>query len=305
VSENNFVPRVTLDYMLTEDAMIYTSAAKGIKPPTYITNDFSDPLLARVGSETLWTYEVGTKTQWADGRVTLNGAFFYNDYKDQQQRVQFPGLPLGSGANPRAGVVNAANVNVYGVEIDASWAPTDNLFFSASYAYTDGEYDDFVLEEVQNQSGAVLGDDDFASVSISSQAKSGSKNGDFTGNDTPGNPDHALSLLGKYQRTLTGDTDWYTQATATYQGERWADIANLVELEDYWLVNAQVGLEAERWNVAVYAENLLDDDTIQFAQEFIDFQQGFQLDTFSFPVAYWAYLPQPRTVGIRFQYRTP
>ena len=53
MSENNFVPRVTLDYMLTEDAMIYTSAAKGIKPPTYITNDFSDPLLARVGSETL------------------------------------------------------------------------------------------------------------------------------------------------------------------------------------------------------------------------------------------------------------
>jgi outer membrane receptor protein involved in Fe transport len=90
VSDKNFVPRASLEYTLSDDALVYVSAAKGIKPPTYNTNDFNEPEKARVKKETLWTYEIGAKTQWNDGRITVNGAIFYNDYKDQQTRIQFP-----------------------------------------------------------------------------------------------------------------------------------------------------------------------------------------------------------------------
>jgi outer membrane receptor protein involved in Fe transport len=292
LDDTNFVPRATLDWFVNDNVMLYGSIAKGIKPPSYNTTDLSDPALARVKKEELWTYEVGAKTQSEDGELTLNGALFYNDYKDQQVRIAFDGL--NPGDLPRGGATNAGKTTVWGIEVDATWMPTDNLLFNASWAFTDGEYDDFVLADVQ-----VAG----TPVSISNQAKSASKDGDFSGNSTPGNPGHALSLLGKYQAQLSGDMEWFVQGTAQYQDKRWADVANLVELDSYWRASAQIGLEQENWSVSLYAENLFDDDTVEYAQEFIDFQQGFQLTTFSFPVAYYAYLPQPRTVGIKFMYR--
>ena len=100
--------------------------------------------------------------------------------------------------------------------------------------------------------------------------------------------------------------------TQEWQGERFADNANLVTLDDYWLVNGQLGLESDRWALSFFVDNLLDDDTVRYAQEFIDQGQGFQSlnpangapTTFTFPVGYFAYLPQPRTVGVRFSYGT-
>jgi hypothetical protein len=182
---------------------------------------------------------------------------------------------------------------------------------NASYAYTDGEFDDLNLTRIQAQTGAP--------VSRTEIVKSGNLSADYSGNDTPGNPEHAASFLARYQRPINSDFDWYVQGTANYQGERWADVANLVELDSYWLANFQVGIERENLFVALYVDNAFDDDTIRYAQEFIDQSQGFQgseppaisgvpqngvTETFTYPVGYFAYLPQPRTVGIRFSVGT-
>ncbi|MDP6436099.1 MAG: TonB-dependent receptor [Gammaproteobacteria bacterium] len=288
--DTNFVPRASLDWFVTDDVMLYTSIAKGIKPPTYNTTNMVDPETSKVKKEKLTTYEVGMKSTLDEGRVILNGAIFFNDYEDQQVLVQFPGVPL-----PRSGTANAGETEVWGLELDTTWRPDENWTFNASYAYIDGEYKDFVLADAQAPGVPVSG---------SNQAKAASKDGDFSGNQTVGVPEHAFAFLGRYQAPIFGDTDWYTQLTASWQDERWADVSNLAQLDSYWMVNGQVGLESEDWFLSLYVENLRDDDTIIFAQEFIDQQQGFQLgSTVTFPVAYYAYLPQPRTVGFKFQYK--
>jgi outer membrane receptor protein involved in Fe transport len=292
VSDTNFTPRVSLDFVPADQLLLYGSVAKGIKPPTFNTTDLVSAQVNSVGTETLWTYELGAKSTLRDGTLLLNGAVFYNDYKDQQTRVQFP--PRAGGGIPTSGAVNAGTVTVWGVEIDATWLPTDRWSVSASYAYTNGEFDDFVLAEAQAPTGVNL--------SRSEIARAGNLQADFTGNDTPGNPEHAASLLARYQAPVYGNTDWYAQGSATYQGKRWADAANLVELESYFLVNGQIGLQQDNWFVSVFVENMFDDDTVRYAQQFIDQGQGFQTNTLSFPGGYFAYLPQPRTTGVRFSY---
>ena len=300
VSDTNFLPRVTLEYLPSDRLMLYGSVANGIKPPTFNTTDLVDPSIAAVQKEDLWTYELGAKNTLSDGKLLVNGAVYYNDYTDQQTRVQFP---APGGGVPRSGTVNAGKVTIWGAEVDVSWLPTERWLLNASFAYTNGEIDDLVLAEVQNPA---------APLSRTEIVKSGNLRGDFSGNDTPGTPEVAGSLLGRYTAPLTPDVGWYAQTLITYQGERFADNANLVTLDDYWLVNGQLGLESERWAMSFFVDNLFDDDTIRYAQEFIDQGQGFQSlnpangapTTFTFPVGYFAYLPQPRTVGVRFSYGT-
>ncbi len=292
VDDTNFVPRATLDWQFQENIFFYGSVAKGIKPPTYNTTDIFDPEIQRVGREKLWTYEVGAKTQWLDRQLTVNTALYYNDYKDQQTRVQFP-APAG-GFLPVSGTANAGDVDIWGFELDSSWQITDHWNAGFNYAFSQGEYDDFNLVEVSP-----------ARPSNSEFVKAGNLEADFSGNDTPGIPDHAFNLFGQYTNNLTADIEWYARANWQWQDERWADTANLVKLESYSLVNGQLGIQTDQWFASFYVENAFDDDTVRFAQEFIDQTEGIRGDLgFAFPVGYYAYLPQPRTFGVRFQYRT-
>jgi outer membrane receptor protein involved in Fe transport len=292
IDDTNFVPRASLDWFTSDNVMLYGSIAKGIKPPTFNTTDLVDPSITKVKKEELWTYEIGAKTAWADQTVIVNGAIFYNDYTDQQVLVQF--APLPGQFIPRSGSANAGEVTVWGVELDTTWIPNENWLFNLSYAFTDGEFDRFNLS-----------DDPNTTVSSGNQLKAGNFEGDFSGNDTPGSPRNSLAFFGKYQHAMTSQLDWYIQTTVVYQDERWADVANLVRLDDYTIVNAQIGIEQDNWFVSLYAENLFDNDTVQYAQEFIDQQKGLQgANGNTFPVAYYAYLPKERLIGVRVMYRT-
>ncbi len=296
VDDTNFVPRLSVDYSISDASLIYASVSNGIKPPTFNVTDLIDPNINRVDKETLWAYELGAKTSWFDNSLLINGAVYFNDYEDQQVLVQFQAA--APGGIPRSGTVNASTVEIWGTELEVLWRPTENLVLSASYAYTDGEFKNFNLAQIQGAANP---------VSSSNQVKSGNADADFSGKSLAGIPEHALALLGRYERSLSASRgiDWFAQLSGQYQGERYADIANLVTLDNYWLANLQTGISTENWTLLAYAENLFDDETIRYAQEFIDQQEGFVFGSgFAYPVAYFAYLPQPRTVGLRLVFRT-
>ena len=298
VDDTNFVPRFTLDYSLSESALAYASVSNGIKPPTYNVTDLTDPDINQVDKEDLWTYELGAKTAWFDSRLTVNGAVFYNDYQDQQVLVQFSPPPGAFIPIPRSGTVNAADVEIWGAELDVLWRPDEFWTLSASYAYTEGDYDDFNLAEIQGPNNP---------ISTSNQVKAGNEDADFSGNDIAGIPDHALAFLARYDRSAPCGDDliWFAPGPGNSLGERYADVANLVTLESYWLANLQLGIGNDTWTVVGYVENLFDDDTIRFAQEFIDQEKGFTaFSGFAYPVAYYAYLPQPQTIGLRLIFQT-
>ena len=71
--------RVALDYRITDDLMLYTSFATGYKGGGVNPRPFFAMQIATFGEEEIETTEIGVKTQFANGRVRLNAAYFQND----------------------------------------------------------------------------------------------------------------------------------------------------------------------------------------------------------------------------------
>ena len=86
--------------------------------------------------ETQDSFEVGVKTDLLDGRVRVNAAVFYTTIDDMQREV--------NQADPFAGVVqvikNTADADIWGFEIDGTFALGSNTVLTASLGWVDPSY---------------------------------------------------------------------------------------------------------------------------------------------------------------------
>ena len=104
------------------------------------------------------TFEVGLKSEFADGRARLNVAVFRNEIKDMQRELNIPDPDV----IVLQATINAGDVTITGVEADFVWLPIDNLSLYASAGFQDGEYDriDPFVDQISAALGApVLGPD--------------------------------------------------------------------------------------------------------------------------------------------------
>ena len=77
---------------------------------------------------------------------------------------------------------------------------------------------------------------------------------------------------------------------------------NTAYLGEKWNVDLQAGIQADAWSIMLYANNLLDDDVPTWAQIANDLHDGMYGGAQGGQPrddVILAYLPQPRTVGIR------
>lgn len=86
-SFQDFSPAGTISIKPTRDILVYGTVAKGFRSGGI--NDVIDPNLLNFGvfgfdAETLWSYEVGVKSEWFDRRLLLNLSGFISDYKNLQ-----------------------------------------------------------------------------------------------------------------------------------------------------------------------------------------------------------------------------
>jgi outer membrane receptor protein involved in Fe transport len=130
--------RLTVDWKpdlaFTDETMVYASYAHGYKagganPPGFVRAYYADRVTAvqnaaesetrpkTFAAEFVDAYEVGSKNTFADGRVTMNLAAFYYDYKDYQI----------SEIVDRSAFNRNFDATVWGVELEADWRPLENL----------------------------------------------------------------------------------------------------------------------------------------------------------------------------------
>jgi len=295
-SSSTFNPRAALDYRLTDDVMLYGSVAKGTKPAGFGTAQFATPQNARIDQEKLWAYELGAKTGWFEGKLLANAALFFNQYEDKQVGVTVTDPNTGW---PAAGIVNAAESQAKGIEVDLLWRPIEPLSLGLGYAYTDAEWTDFNYTDIRASSGGVNEKD---------MAICGNAEGNCEDAYVAGIPENALLLTANWTAPLTGNLQWFVNAGAQYQDKRALfDRVNTAFVDAYWNVDAQLGLEvAESWTVEVYATNLFDDDTVRWAQGYQDFRDGMYGGSNGGEPrdeTVFAFLPPPRIVGLRATYR--
>jgi iron complex outermembrane recepter protein len=117
-SQNGTNPKVSLAYQLNPAAMFYASASKGFRAGgAQASLPFcSEPSLpvsdiTQLKSDTLWTYEAGTKLQLQDPEILLTAAAFHIDWKNIQQQVA---LPCGSYFD-----INGDEAKINGGELEA------------------------------------------------------------------------------------------------------------------------------------------------------------------------------------------
>lgn len=126
--------RAVLDYRFSEDILAYISYNRGFKSGLY---NISFALNPPVDPEIVDAYEAGLKTELFDNRLRLNFAAFHYDYEGVQLRQtvsQFPG---------RFFLLNAADAEVEGLEIDFVGVPTANLTIRGGISLLDATYTSF------------------------------------------------------------------------------------------------------------------------------------------------------------------
>ncbi len=289
-------PRLAVDYRFTEDVMFYGSVAKGTKPAGFGTAQFAMPQNTRIGKETLWGYELGAKTQWFDNMLQANVALYFNDYDDRQVGVTVRD-PVSGWAS--AGVVNAGSAETKGFEVDLTWRPIDPLTLSAAYSYTDAEFTNFDFTEIRGQSAGELRAKD--------QAICQSATGDCSGAEVAGVPENSATFLANYTAPLTGDIEWFVNSIAVYTDERALyDRVQTAYTDDLWVVDAQIGLQTDNWNVQFYVDNVFDDDTTRWGQGYQDFKDGMYGGSAGGEPrdeTIMGFLPPPRVFGFRANWR--
>ncbi|MDX2225298.1 MAG: TonB-dependent receptor, partial [Rhodospirillaceae bacterium] len=144
-----FSPRLSADYKLSDDVFIYASAAKGIRSGGFnATISPNAPQDALFDEEKNWTYELGAKTTWLDGRLVANGAVYYSDVSGLQV--------IAPSSDPSFTILRTANAGagrIAGFEIDLNTAFTDNFNAGAGYSYSDSQFDDGTLDRQARNCG--------------------------------------------------------------------------------------------------------------------------------------------------------
>jgi iron complex outermembrane recepter protein len=119
--------KINLTWQVDADRMVYLTYSTGFRPGGNNRRVGVNPY----SPDTLDNFEFGWKTSWFDRLLRINGALYYERWKN----LQFALILSGSGGITN--IYNAGDARVYGAEMDIQLHPARGLSFTASGAYND------------------------------------------------------------------------------------------------------------------------------------------------------------------------
>jgi iron complex outermembrane receptor protein len=133
---------VGLDYQVLDapdqSMMIYAKVSKGFRSGGQNLNNVS--VENSFNEETVYSYEAGIKSDWLDRRLRLNFAFYLQDYQD----LLLTAVVADAQGNLTTKFSNVADATIQGFEFEMVANPVDNFTLSATAAWTDPKYDEFL-----------------------------------------------------------------------------------------------------------------------------------------------------------------
>lgn len=87
-------PKAEVAWQVTEAQLWYASASRGVRPGGVNTSNLAAKGCGQdygpYQPDSLWSYELGTKTRWLDGALTVNAAGYHIKWSDVQQGETLP-----------------------------------------------------------------------------------------------------------------------------------------------------------------------------------------------------------------------
>ncbi|WP_304217081.1 TonB-dependent receptor [Phenylobacterium aquaticum] len=154
--DNFWTYHAALNHKFSDDLMAYVSYSTGHKGQTYdLTTGFNSnrALAGPIRPETSKSWEVGSRAQFLEHRLTVNATAFSTKYEDfQAQGIET--LPDGS-TNFR--LTNVGKLKTQGVEIESLARLGDDWRLSASAAYVDAKITSFPVAQCYPRQTAAQG----------------------------------------------------------------------------------------------------------------------------------------------------
>jgi len=224
ISENDFSGQIGVQYHPVKDTMLYATFSKSFRSGGFPGGFTLNPsALVAFKPETVYAYEAGFKSTLAEGRMRLNGAFYYYDWRALQ--TQF--------TEARDGLIslflgNAGNARIYGGELEMLWALTEQFELSAGLNVMSTKIAETTDPNLLNKKLA-----NAPEVTFNMRARY----------DVPLGADK-LSLLA--ETSFVDDRFFTSDNTPVFRGKA------------YWLFNARITYQPQDadWQVAVWARNI-------------------------------------------------
>ncbi|PXA99922.1 TonB-dependent receptor [Nostoc sp. 3335mG] len=248
---NAFLPKAGVEMAWTSDIATAFVAQRGYRSGGSEFNTARSQLFP-YDPEFTWNYELSLRSAWLDGRLTVNANAFYIDWTDQQTTANF-----GNGVYDTH-TVNAGKSHLYGFELELAHRVSPAFEWYASVGHTRTKFDAFVT--------------DVGSIT------------DLSGLEFPYAPEWTLAG-GANVRFGDG---FNTNVNASYRSAVYSDVsipqANS-RVGARTLVNARIGYQAEHWSLALFANNLFDEEYDQYFNTSTNF----------------AVIGAPRSVGVTLE----
>jgi len=135
--------KIGLEYLMTDDVMIYSLISRGYKAGGVNSSSSLDPKNRSFDSEYLWNYETGIKADWLDGTLKSQLAFFYQDRRKIQVKQSFVDCS-GEGACTFTDYIeNAEKGANYGAEMEFRWVALNEVDIYGSLGLLRATFKDY------------------------------------------------------------------------------------------------------------------------------------------------------------------
>ena len=149
ITFKNLSPKISLDYQITPDIMIYGLASRGFKSGGYNIRAQATAVPRSAEpfqDEQVDSYEIGTKMGLLDNSLFLNLSAFHNNYKDIQLSI-FTEYTTPQNTKAFFGdFTNAGAGTVQGFEVEYQWLPVQNFVVSGNLAWLDAKFDTYLFK---------------------------------------------------------------------------------------------------------------------------------------------------------------
>jgi iron complex outermembrane receptor protein len=260
LSSKAFMPKYALTWEVDQANTVYTSVAKGFRlggsnvfvPPTTCGPDLEANGLekgpATYAPDSLWSYEVGSKSRFLNNRLSINADIFYVKWKNIQQGVYLPTCTYTYNAN-------AGDATSTGFEFEIMARPMPGLTLSAAGG--------FVKAELSNDKGLQNG-----------------IVGAVEGAQVQGVPKYNAAVNARYSFALFGDKSAFVRGGVQWVGPSKGSLnPDLTDYERpaYHTADFSAGMSFDRYELSVFVKNAFDTHTVIQHPQVASIVQGYRV----------------------------
>jgi len=229
--DNALSPKLGLSWKTSDTTTLFASASKGFRSGDTNPNHIMAPELIPdgYGAETLWTYEVGVKSNPTD-RLLTNFYLYYNDWSDMQ-------LFLVTEDGLFSYTDNVGSAEATGAELEVMYLVSEDLSLSLSASYIDAE----ISETVIAPSGVEVAEE---------------------GNEIPFIAPFTANIGFDYTHAFGNNMSFVASGNYAYKDRTFSDAANAENQKNgsYDMLNARIGVQWDTWGIYAYGRNLANTD---------------------------------------------